>query len=220
MTSEPPRNFDPAERRRPRRLEDAQTEEVAFPLAWLIIGGLAGLIVIGLIGLGVVNIFRQQSITPTPQQLPPLVEPADLPPAEAPTSVAAEEPTQPETGAETDEQAAEGAEPATDTETEGSTETPAEETAAEPQETSPVSVNGYVRVIGTDGAGVSLRAGPGRNNARVLVAEENEETVLLVLDGPQEDESGEDYTWWFVRDPSGTEGWVVDDFIVSAPPPE
>jgi cytoskeletal protein RodZ len=200
-------------------LEDAQTEEVAFPLAWLIIGGLAGLIVIGLIGLGVVNIFRQQSITPTPQQLPPLVEPADLPPAEAATSVAAE-PAQPDTGSETDEQAAEGAEPATDTETGEVTETPAEETAAEQQEVSPISVDGYVRVIGTDGAGVSLRAGPGRNNARVLVAEENEETVLLVLDGPSEDEGGEDYIWWFVRDPSGTEGWVAEDFIVSAPPPQ
>jgi cytoskeletal protein RodZ len=200
-------------------LEDAQTEEVAFPLAWLIIGGLAGLIVIGLIGLGVVNIFRQQSITPTPQQLPPLVEPSDLPPAEAATSVAAE-PAQPDTGSETDEQAAEGAEPATDTETGEVTETPAEETAAEQQEVSPISVDGYVRVIGTDGAGVSLRAGPGRNNARVLVAEENEETVLLVLDGPSEDEGGEDYIWWFVRDPSGTEGWVAEDFIVSAPPPQ
>jgi hypothetical protein len=219
MTEEPPRNFDPADRRRPRRLEDAQTEEVAFPLAWLIIGGLAGLIVIGLIGLGVVNIFRQQSITPTPQQLPPLVEPADLPPAEVATSVAAE-PTQPDAGAEPNE-AAPPAEGESGDATEETGEQPAD-TEAPPAQDVPgeIAVNGYVRVVGTDGAGVSLRAGPGRNNARLLVAEENETTVLLVVDGPRDDESGEDFVWWFVRDPSGTEGWVVEDFIVPAAAPQ
>jgi len=36
---------------------------------------------------------------------------------------------------------------------------------------------------------------------------------LLILDGPREDEAGEDYTWWFVRHPDGTEGWVVEDFL-------
>ncbi len=59
-----------------------------------------------------------------------------------------------------------------------------------------------------------MRAGPGRNNARVLVAEENDETALLVLEGPREDENAEDFVWWFVRHPEGTEGWVVEDFIV------
>jgi hypothetical protein len=207
MTTEPPRNFDPSDRRRPRRLEEAQTEEVAFPLAWLIIGGLAGLIVIGLIGLGVVNIFRQQSITPTPQQLPPLVAPADLPQAEPATSIAAE-PAQPEPGsAPAAETPAAEAPPAT----EG-------ETNAEPPP-GQIEINGYVRVTGTDGAGVSLRAGPGRNTARLLVAEENEDTILQVLEGPRDDESQEDYVWWFVRDPSGVEGWVVEDFIIPASAP-
>ena len=58
--------------RRPRRLEEVSTAEVGVPIAWVIIGALAGLLVIGLVGLGVINIVRKQSITPTPSTIPGL----------------------------------------------------------------------------------------------------------------------------------------------------
>jgi hypothetical protein len=45
-------DWEPPERRRPRRLDNEETAEVGFPIAWVLIGGLAGLLTIGLIGLG------------------------------------------------------------------------------------------------------------------------------------------------------------------------
>lgn len=201
--STPTSKFDPSDSRRPRRLADEKSEEITFPLAWLVIGGLAALIVIGLLGLGVVNIFRQQSITPTPQVLPPLVEPVEVPAAEVAPTTPAQAPAAEQSPAE---------QPAQE-------QAPAEESAP-PAEAGPaveILVDSYVTVIGTGGVGVSMRAGPGRNNARVIVAEESPDIRLFVVDGPREDENAEDFVWWFVRHPDGTEGWVVEDFIVPSP---
>jgi serine/threonine-protein kinase len=76
---------------------------------------------------------------------------------------------------------------------------------------------GYAKVIGTEGAGVSMRTGPGTNNARLsIVAEAG---TVLILDGPRTDENQEAYVWWFVRDLGGNEGWVVEDFLEPALPP-
>jgi len=199
--------FDPTdhERRRPRRLEDASTAEIGFPLVWIVIGGLAGLIVIGLVGLGVVNMVRQNAITPTPEVLPPLVEPVVTPSPVVTVPVVEEAtPTAPVTTA---------------------TEVVAPEATPDGADTSPAApgsleVGGYAKVVGTDGAGLSMRAGPGRNNARIGLAEENDSVVLELLSGPKEDENGEDYVWWYVRHPDGTEGWVVEDFLVPASPPQ
>ena len=203
MTTEPPRKFDPSNRRRPRRLSDAQSEEITFPLVWLIIGGLAALMVIGLIGLGVVNIFRQQAITPTPEVLPPLVEAIDTP-------------ILPDNAATGQTPVVEGL----PTNVPGAEAPPAQESSP-PQAEAPaqITVNGYVKVIGTAGVGLSMRAGPGRNNARLVVAAENDQTLLLVLDGPRQDENAEDFVWWFVRHPDGTEGWVAEDFVTPAAAP-
>jgi len=202
MSNGPERNFDPSERRRPRRLEEANTAEVRFPLAWIIIGGLAALIVIGLVGLGVVNFMRQGAITPTPQVLSPLTKPIETPAVAGSTSVAVEA-TKPATPASAvTEETAPSAE--------AETPAPPPETAGE------IKVDGYAKVVGTDGVGLSMRAGPGRNNARLGVAEESDDVRLLVLDGPRDDENQEDYIWWFIRAPDGTEGWVVEDFLVPA----
>ncbi|MEM7029042.1 MAG: SH3 domain-containing protein [Chloroflexota bacterium] len=200
MTTDPPEKFDPADRRRPRRLSDAQNEEIVFPLAWIIIGGLAALIVIGLLGIGIVNIFRQgTTFTPTPAALPPLVVTENTPTPVPDVSAT-------DTPSPTD---AVDASDGSDTPTPPPTDTPAPATPD-------IEVNGFVRVLGTEGIGVSLRAGPGRNNARVGIAEEDEAITLLVIDGPRTDENLEDFIWWFVRHPDGTEGWVVQDFIVPA----
>lgn len=206
-TDEPKEKLDPEERRRPRRLSDAQNEEVVFPLAWIIIGGLAALVVIGLLGIGIVNIFRQGTTsTPTPAVLPPLVETVNTPvPADTatavPTPVVAEEPaTNPDAPTSNGDTAA---------------PQPEENNPAPANTGGDITINGFVRVVGTEGVGVSLRAGPGRNNARVGIAEENEAITLLVLDGPRPDENLEDFIWWFIRHPDGSEGWVVQDFIVA-----
>ena len=132
MTSESPQKFDPSDRRRPRHLADAKSEEIAFPLAWLIIGGLAALIVIGLLGLGVGNIVRQQYITPTSQVLPALVESVDVPATEEDVTITVAPPTAEET-------------PKNQTTEET---TPVEEVATEPPP-GKITTNSFVKVGGT-----------------------------------------------------------------------
>jgi hypothetical protein len=185
--------------RRPRRLEEATTTEIGVPIAWIIIGALAGLLVIGLVGLGVVNIVRKQSITPTPSTIPGLA------------------PTQPIV-----DQATSQPVPATPTippvVTLPPTNTPVSTNTPVPVAPDTLTQGGYAQVTGTEGAGLSLRAGPGTNNARLATAPEG--AILLLLDGPRDDENLEDYTWWFVRDPDGVEGWTVQAFLIPSLPPE
>jgi len=181
--------------RRPRRIEEASSVEIGFPIAWVLIGALAGLLVIGLIGLGVVNIIRKQSITPTPSTIPGL----------APTQAIAQPGGQ---------QATPTIPPVVTLEptlTPLPTETPI---PVAPKQLAP-SV--YARVVGTEGAGVSLRAGPGTNNARLSVAPED--SVLLLLQGPRADENQAEFIWWYVRDADGQEGWTVQDFLEPTLPP-
>lgn len=184
--------------RRPRRLEEATSTEIGVPIAWIIIGALAGLLVIGLVGLGVVNIVRKQSITPTPSVIPGLA------------------PTQPIA-----DQATSQAVPATPTippvVTLPPTDTPVPTNTPIPIAPDTLTQGGYAEVTGTEGAGVSLRAGPGTNNARLGTVFDG--TALLLLDGPKDDENLEEYVWWFVRDPDGNEGWVVQNFLIPSLPP-
>jgi hypothetical protein len=71
------------------------------------------------------------------------------------------------------------------------------------------AVGSEVTVTGTGGAGVSLRAGPGTDNARLAIGQDGD--VLEIIGGPEE--TGE-YTWWQVRTADGTEAWVVEDFLL------
>ena len=185
--------------RRPRRLEDADSVKVGFPIAWILIGALAGLLVIGLVGLGVVNILRKQSVTPTPTALAGL----------APTQPLEEETAAPVVQATPTIPPVVTLEP---TPTPPPTETPV------PTPPTELAAGGYARVIGTEGAGLSMRAGPGTNNARLSVVPDD--SVILILEGPRDDENLEDYTWWFIRDNEGVEGWVVQAFLDPAMPPE
>lgn len=189
-------NWQTRKSRRPRRIEEASSVEIGFPIAWILIGALAGLLVIGLIGLGVVNIVRKQSITPTPSAIPglaptqPVAQPAEEVATPTIPPVVTLEPTP----------------------------TPTPTNTPIPVAPENLAPNAYARVTGTGDAGLSLRAGPGTNNARVQVAAED--TVLLILDGPRQDANLEDYTWWFVRDADGAEGWVVQQFLEPTLPPE
>ena len=207
------------ERRRPRRVEE-ETEDVGFPIVWVLIGGLAALLTIGLVALGLVRLFTRPATTA----------------AITPTSVAVESILT--EGAETPAVALETAAPTEESRlvptftptTALPTPTPVPPTPTPPLPTptptlpTGIHVGGYVRVVNTEGAGLSLRAGPARSTARLVVAAEN--TVLPVLDGPRDDEDGEKdkmgalYQWWYLRNTDGSEGWGRADFLEPAPPPE
>ena len=181
--------------RRPRRLEEVTSTEIGFPVAWVLIGALSGLIIIGLVGLGVINIIRKQSITPTPSTIPGLAPTQPV----ADTTPGNPTPTIPPVVT---------LEP-TATLTPTLTPTVAPPTALEP--------GVYARVINTEGSGLSLRAGPGTNNARLGVAAD--ESFVVILDGPRADENLQEFVWWFVRDETGIEGWAVQDFLEPSLPP-
>jgi hypothetical protein len=199
-------DWEPPERRRPRRLDNEETAEVGFPIAWVLIGGLAGLLTIGLIGLGVAQIINKRAApTATPPGLPTLALPA------TPTALPAvvETPT---------------LAPAVSVPTptpQAALPTATSQPAAAPTE---IKVGGYVKIATTGGTGVSLRAGPGTNNARLLVVTDAE-AVMAVVGGPKDDEQGEKdeagqvYQWWYIRSPEGTEGWARADLLAASPPP-
>ena len=203
--------WESPEQRRPPRLEEEETAEIGFPIIWVLIGGLAGLLTIGLIGLGVVQFINKRSApTPTPPALPTLALPAS-PTAGAVVVPTEETPLTPPPPSATDA-------PPPMAEVVPPTETPV------PAPPTDIVVGGYVQIINTDGAGLSLRAGPGTNNARLVVADA--ESILPVIGGPNDDEQGETddngevYKWWFLRGADGTEGWGRADFLSPSPPPE
>jgi hypothetical protein len=81
-----------------------------------------------------------------------------------------------------------------------------------PEATSPPTAIGpsaLVVVQGTKGAGLNLRQQP--TTYAKVVSNAREETVLTVLEGPKE---ADGYTWWRVRAPDGTEGWVASEWLV------
>lgn len=198
--------WESPERRRPRRLDDEESSEVGFPIVWVLIGGLAGLLTIGLIGMGVVQFLNKRSApAPTPAGLPTLALPATA----TPLAITVQPPTPtPLQATPTQAPTAAVVQP---------TDTP------EPVAPTEIQVSGYVQIVNTDGAGLSLRAGPGTNNARLVVAEEG--SILTVIGGPNEDEEGQTddagtvYIWWFLRHSDGTEGWGRADFLAPSLPP-
>lgn len=94
----------------------------------------------------------------------------------------------------------------------GPTTVPTSTQEPTPRPAGVMAIGVRVVVAGTAGAGVSLRAGPGTDYARLGVGSDGD--VMQVLGGPEE---GSGFTWWFVRAPDGTEAWVAEDFLT---PPE
>jgi hypothetical protein len=81
-----------------------------------------------------------------------------------------------------------------------------------PEATSPPTAIGpgaLVVVQGTKGAGLNLRQQP--TTYAKVVSNAREGTVLTVLEGPKE---ADGYTWWRVRAPDSTEGWVAGEWLV------
>jgi hypothetical protein len=88
------------------------------------------------------------------------------------------------------------------------TDEPVEDAQPTPVPSGVIAVGVEVTVAGTGGAGVSLRAGPGTDNARLAIAQDDD--VLEIVGGP---EQSAEYTWWQVRMADGSEGWVVEDYL-------
>lgn len=72
----------------------------------------------------------------------------------------------------------------------------------------------FAQVANTDGIGVNFRSGTGRSNELIAVLEEG--TVALVLEGPVEDDG---FVWWRIELEDGTQGWLVEQFIIPAGQP-
>jgi hypothetical protein len=66
-----------------------------------------------------------------------------------------------------------------------------------------------VLVQGTAGAGLNLREQP--TTYAKVTGKAREGTVLTVLEGPTE---ADEYVWWKVRAPDGSEGWGAADWLV------
>lgn len=75
-----------------------------------------------------------------------------------------------------------------------------------------IAVGAKVKVEGTDGSGVRLRAGPGLDFVTFKSIKDG--VVLEVLGGP---EQADKYTWWRLKDDTGTVGWAADSFLVALP---
>lgn len=88
--------------------------------------------------------------------------------------------------------------------------TPSETTAPTPTLSPNIAIGRYVRVNGTEGAGVSLRENPDVNSIRLGIGHEGE--VFMVLDGPRQ---AGGYVWWLLRDPNdeARRGWAVGNYL-------
>jgi hypothetical protein len=73
-----------------------------------------------------------------------------------------------------------------------------------------IGIGVYVRISGTNGQGVNLRAKPGTSSAILLVGMDAE--VFLVKDGPVQADS---FTWWYLQAPydKNRNGWAVENYL-------
>ena len=90
------------------------------------------------------------------------------------------------------------------------TPTPTEVVEPTPTISPDVAIGRYVRVVGTGGYGLSLRAGAGENYTRMDVAQEGE--TFIVVDGPTVSGGSE---WWKIQDRENVERewWAVGNFL-------
>ncbi len=88
--------------------------------------------------------------------------------------------------------------------------TPTETIEPSPTPSPDIAIGRYVQVANTGGYGLSLRAGPGENYARMDVALEGE--VFIVVEGPTLTSGSQ---WWKIRDYDNPqrEWWAVASFL-------
>ncbi len=90
--------------------------------------------------------------------------------------------------------------------------------AGGPTGPAPFSTGMQVTVTGTGAEGLSLRGGPGVNNARLATLSDG--AALMVVGGPEEADCGQPQLcrWWRVQASDGTVGWVIEDKITATSP--
>ncbi len=71
-----------------------------------------------------------------------------------------------------------------------------------------------IKVTGTEGQGLTVRQGPGKDFTYVFIA--NEGDKFVIKDGPKQ---ANDFTWWYIVDPNDQNrfGWAVADFMQVVP---
>ncbi len=77
----------------------------------------------------------------------------------------------------------------------------------------PATIEKGVWVTVIQGVNFRKDASTGAQIIRTL----GEGEVLQVTDGPV---SANDFTWWKLRDPNGTEGWAAQDYLQTTAPPQ
>jgi protein-tyrosine phosphatase len=94
--------------------------------------------------------------------------------------------------------------------------TPTEIVEPTPTISPDIALGSLVRVAGTEGQGLSLRAGPGSTYTRMDIALDGE--VFVVADGPTRASGA---TWWKLRDPDDPERsyWAVANYLEPAAQP-
>lgn len=73
-----------------------------------------------------------------------------------------------------------------------------------------LAVGASAKVGNTGGTGLNMRAGPSTGQTRVKTLAEN--STVEIVGGPQD---ADGFTWYQVRDSSGTIGWVVGKFLLA-----
>lgn len=72
----------------------------------------------------------------------------------------------------------------------------------------------FAQVANTDGVGVNFRSGYGQTNEIIFVLEED--SVGMVIEGPID---ADGFVWWRLELEDGTQGWVVEKFLIPASEP-
>jgi len=83
--------------------------------------------------------------------------------------------------------------------------------SATPENISGIQVGQYVKINGTDGAGLRIRVEPGLSSNIGFLGMDDE--LFLVQDGPVH---MDDYVWWFLAAPydQTRSGWAAADFLL------
>ncbi|MBN1488185.1 MAG: SH3 domain-containing protein [Anaerolineae bacterium] len=71
-------------------------------------------------------------------------------------------------------------------------------------------IGAQVQILGTGGAGLSLRSGPGQDYERLDIGQEGES--FIIVSGP---EQTDEWIWWKLRDETNPqrEGWAVANYL-------
>lgn len=86
-----------------------------------------------------------------------------------------------------------------------------------PTPSAEIQVGGYVKIEGTGGEGLRLRAQPTLRGEINYLGLEDE--VFRVLEGPVEEDG---YMWWLLEAPAnpGRNGWAVSNYLKADQPPQ